>query len=263
MAKGRTIQRDLFGSGDLIDLPVAARLLWVGLIVFADHEGRIRLDPRWLKNRILPETRTRLASIRHWIDTYAARDMIEIDTRPAPERHLSDSCATRDVHETRTSDVVTYGVLKNFRLYHGSTALGREGKVREEKGREGKGTSAPPPRSVQEFARDFKIRWNRLAKEVNLHEIQSLSTTRLGRLQARLREHVDFWSDLARELPKRDEFHVNGRYPTVDQMTRPDYCADFLAGAKNNNGTSGGKSKGVSPKMMAKWKAEEEARKKK
>lgn len=54
MARIRTIKPDFWSHEKVMDCPRDARLLFIGLLNFADDEGRMRLSPRSLKAQIFP-----------------------------------------------------------------------------------------------------------------------------------------------------------------------------------------------------------------
>lgn len=54
MARGRMIDRELFCHEKLMDLDIRIRYFYVGLIVYADDEGRIKANPKYLKAKIFP-----------------------------------------------------------------------------------------------------------------------------------------------------------------------------------------------------------------
>ena len=55
MARIRTIKPEFFTSDDVCMLPMAARLLYIGVWCEADREGRLEWRPRNLKRRYLPD----------------------------------------------------------------------------------------------------------------------------------------------------------------------------------------------------------------
>lgn len=50
----RLITSEIFSNERFGDLPMGARLLFVGMITNADDEGRIKASPRFLKHRVFP-----------------------------------------------------------------------------------------------------------------------------------------------------------------------------------------------------------------
>lgn len=52
--KIRTVKPDFFTSGDATAVSRDARLLWIGLWVFADDAGRLKASVREVKNRVFP-----------------------------------------------------------------------------------------------------------------------------------------------------------------------------------------------------------------
>ena len=54
MARARNIKPGFFRNADLVELPVEARLLFVGLWTLADREGRLEDRPKQIKMEIFP-----------------------------------------------------------------------------------------------------------------------------------------------------------------------------------------------------------------
>lgn len=54
MARGRIIDREIFTHEDLMEMPIEVRYLYHGLIVWADDEGRMKSNPKYLKAKIFP-----------------------------------------------------------------------------------------------------------------------------------------------------------------------------------------------------------------
>ena len=79
MASARMISRDFFTSADLTDLPPAARLLFAGLIVYADDAGVVRHHPRFFQRTLLQGSRISLTLIEQWLDTLRTRNVLRSD----------------------------------------------------------------------------------------------------------------------------------------------------------------------------------------
>lgn len=73
---GRMISRSLYTSGDLVDQPAWVRLLWSGLIVFANEDGMIRDNIRFFSGTILAGLGIRPHRIRNALDTLTERRCI-------------------------------------------------------------------------------------------------------------------------------------------------------------------------------------------
>lgn len=86
MARARLISRDFFTSADLTDLPAPARLLFAGLIVYADDAGIIRHHPRFFQRTILQGLRISLTAIEQWLDMLRTRNVL------APRKLEGVSC---------------------------------------------------------------------------------------------------------------------------------------------------------------------------
>ena len=54
MARARNIKPAFFRNADLVELPVEARLLFIGLWTIADREGRLKDRPKQIKMEIFP-----------------------------------------------------------------------------------------------------------------------------------------------------------------------------------------------------------------
>lgn len=74
--RGRMISRSMYTSGDLVDLPAWQRLLWSGLIVFADNSGMVRDNDVLFRGTLLAGLRHSRDAVRRAIDTFAARSML-------------------------------------------------------------------------------------------------------------------------------------------------------------------------------------------
>ena len=54
MARARNIKPGFFRNADLVELPMEARLLFIGLWTLADREGRLEDRPKQIKMEIFP-----------------------------------------------------------------------------------------------------------------------------------------------------------------------------------------------------------------
>lgn len=72
----RMIWDTIFSSGDLCDLPAAARWLWLGLIIFADDSGLVRENVHFFQRTILFGLRVSRERIRSWLALFEARGML-------------------------------------------------------------------------------------------------------------------------------------------------------------------------------------------
>lgn len=79
MARGRLIDKSLYTNLELGELEIKARYLYIGMIVHADDEGRMKADPRYLKALIFPfDEATRVDSVKTLRDQLAARNLITL-----------------------------------------------------------------------------------------------------------------------------------------------------------------------------------------
>lgn len=85
VARGRIIDRELFRNTDIGDLPIEGRLLYVGMIVHADDDGRMKADARYLTATVFPydppldHNGVLLEmSVREWRDRLADRGLITL-----------------------------------------------------------------------------------------------------------------------------------------------------------------------------------------
>ena len=78
MARGRMIGRGFFTSADLTDQPAWVRILWAGLVVFADDSGLIRDNERFFRGTLLCGLGIRRDRLLSAIGTFIARGMLSI-----------------------------------------------------------------------------------------------------------------------------------------------------------------------------------------
>ncbi len=77
MANARMISREFFTSADLVDLPAAARLLFAGMIVFADDAGVVRDNSVFFARTLCSGIDVRPCRVRGWCDALASRGCIK------------------------------------------------------------------------------------------------------------------------------------------------------------------------------------------
>ncbi len=146
------IDADIFLCADLLTLPPAARLLFIGLIVIADDEGVGRAEPTFLRNKILPQTRSSSTAVQQWLNTLEAREMITLERQDS-------------VSVYRVTNFHRYQKLKYRRE---SSYSSQEDKIRKDKTREDKvpgnyiaATSSPATAEqyplIDEIAMSFAI----------------------------------------------------------------------------------------------------------
>lgn len=76
MGTNRLVNTDVFTSADLIDQPAWVRLLWIGMICFADQTGYVTASEVALNAKVLSGLRIRPHRIRTALDTLATRRCI-------------------------------------------------------------------------------------------------------------------------------------------------------------------------------------------
>lgn len=162
MARIRTIKPEFFTSDDVCILPMAARLLYIGVWCEADREGRLEWRPRNLKRRYLPDDDIDIDSLCQilinaglvvlygeglaYVPTFGKHQHVNpreaVSTLPDPKNH---ACSTRG---PRVSDEeITVSDAQG----------GREGK--ERKGKEHASSDASRKRAPSKTAmpEDFGI----------------------------------------------------------------------------------------------------------
>ncbi|MFQ5443008.1 MAG: hypothetical protein ACE5EK_00175 [Nitrospinales bacterium] len=78
MARERMIYPDMFTDSRFMDLSIQAKLLWIGLIVFADDHGRGRANLKVLKALIFTGHDIDLATIGENLGEISAKSMIKL-----------------------------------------------------------------------------------------------------------------------------------------------------------------------------------------
>lgn len=71
MARGRIIDRSIWTNLQFSAVEVLGRLLYIGMVDFADDEGRMRADPRYLKAHIFPYDDIKIEKIKELRDKLA------------------------------------------------------------------------------------------------------------------------------------------------------------------------------------------------
>ena len=89
----RLISSEIFSHPVLMPLPSTATLLWIGLIVETDGDGRVCVDPKWLKRRLFgSRTRPALSQLERYVDLFESQNMLRTYlglTQNAPSTNLS------------------------------------------------------------------------------------------------------------------------------------------------------------------------------
>jgi hypothetical protein len=73
MARIRSLKPDIWLSPQVMNLPVEARLLFIGLITQADDKGRGTADPRRLKAAVFPGDDVSVSQVADWLDKIATQ----------------------------------------------------------------------------------------------------------------------------------------------------------------------------------------------
>lgn len=74
----RLISSDIFTHPVLLKLPLSATVIWIGLICEADGDGRVCIDPKWLKRRLTSSRpRPSLADVSRFTSAFLADDMLK------------------------------------------------------------------------------------------------------------------------------------------------------------------------------------------
>ena len=156
MARIRTIKPDFFTSGDILNLSLLARLLYIGLWCEADREGRMTWNPRTFKMRYLPAETCKIEKVCAeltdaglvieygpgfaYIPTFALHQHVnprESESRlPAPSEELTRQARVSDATVTHRE----------------------EWEGRERKGREGEGSNPPDGVTLETWADFTKLR---------------------------------------------------------------------------------------------------------
>ena len=74
----RLISSEIFNHPVLMKMPLSATLLWIGLIVETDGDGRVCVDPVWLRRRLFnSRPRPSVADCLRYLDAFVADDMLK------------------------------------------------------------------------------------------------------------------------------------------------------------------------------------------
>jgi hypothetical protein len=77
MATGRMIHRALFTNTELGEMDIQIRFFYVGLVVNADDDGRMKANPKYLKAKIFPfDLGLRAETITNWLHVLHAAKLI-------------------------------------------------------------------------------------------------------------------------------------------------------------------------------------------
>lgn len=176
MPRIRTIKPEFWTSAQVIECSTNARLLFVGLLNFCDDKGRHPASPKQCKAEVFPSDEFTLDDIRRMLDELSTNRLIKFyvveDTEyfyvtgwhhqridrpqepkyPAPfEEHSTNDPRTLDDHSCR---------------------IGREGIVRDSKGKESNRTDKPnesskTPKRKTQLPKDFELTEERKSKAMD------------------------------------------------------------------------------------------------
>lgn len=140
MARIRTVKPELFKNDELAALPVAARLLFIGLFCLSDREGRLEDRPKRIKAEIYPydnidvdDQLTRLQSAG-FIKRYEVGEMKAIQViNFKKHQRITGSEATTP------SEIPPEGGMETPRKHFGNTLETSEKHLGRQEGKEGKG----------------------------------------------------------------------------------------------------------------------------
>lgn len=77
MPRIRTIKPEFYDDAKLCEVPVQARFLFIALWVFADDDGIVRGNAKWLKSKIFPyDDDLRVNSIENWMLSLTKAQML-------------------------------------------------------------------------------------------------------------------------------------------------------------------------------------------
>lgn len=95
MGQKRLIDADVLASPDLAGLSPSGKLLWIGMILSADDEGRLCAEPEWLIRRVFGSSRgIRRQFIADCLAHFEARGMIELYEFTRSKVMQSGECGT-------------------------------------------------------------------------------------------------------------------------------------------------------------------------
>ncbi len=178
MARIRTIKPEFFKNEQLADLPMSARLLFIGLWTLADKEGRLEDRPKRIKVELFPydnldcdKELSRLQSAG-FIERYEVGELkvIQIINFTTHQRITGKESESDSKFPAITEGEKQSGNIGETLGEHPGE---QEGKGKEGKGKEGKGNAPPVVEIIYPFDDDFKTHWEhwKLYKRVE-HKFQ-------------------------------------------------------------------------------------------
>lgn len=161
MARIRTIKPEFFKNEQLADLPMAARLLFIGLWTLADKEGRLEDRPKRIKAELFPYDNLDCEKELSRLHTSGFVIRYEVgDLKVIQITKFTDHQRITGKESETQSRFPEYKEEENQSGNNGETMgkhLGeQEGKGKEGKGKEGKEETASPESPPQSFSIEQK-----------------------------------------------------------------------------------------------------------
>jgi len=155
MAKIRTIKPELWDDEKLGGMKRDCRLLFIGLLSFADDSGVIKSNPTFIKNRIFPyDEDLRVSEVTKWLTALVeARMLIPFDYNKEGYYNIRTFCAHQVIDKRYERHIVPPHIVEELQKMQNTTwshsdnivTTPQEGKGRERKGKEGNRDALPAP----------------------------------------------------------------------------------------------------------------------
>lgn len=153
MARIRALKIGFFHNEELAAFPYQTRLLFEGLWLLADREGRLKDQPKWIKSQVFPfddlDVEPLLDQLAAGPDPFIQRYTVNgrrylhvIEFKKHQRPHHTEPPSTYPPEPSAVANTP-----EEIRSDSGGNPVGREGKGREEEGngvQEGKGRDEPP-----------------------------------------------------------------------------------------------------------------------
>lgn len=226
MARIRTIKPSFFKNEELAELPMTARILFIGLWVLADKEGRLEDRPKRIKAELFPydnmdvdDLLSRLQTAG-FINRYGFGDLkvIQILTFTKHQRITGSEASTK-------SDFPAYSKETNGKQL-GNTeettrTTGKEGKGRERiiGKEEGEEEEIPPP-DLENILPDF-LKKNR----ESVYDQVSGACLNMELFDDNWREVLQLWINYLNILKKpiKNNMQLEATYKQLQDLSRNDY----------------------------------------
>lgn len=224
MARARNIKPGFFTNGDLVELPLHTRLLFIGLWCLADREGRLQDRPKQIKMEVFPADNLDVdASLDElaaagFITRYRVGDRSYIQVvnflkhqRPH-HKEKESTIPAQDMIEAESRSATTPS--PNEKAKHGPASAQKPGKRKSHEPAEGfdEFWAEYPKRVAKE---DAIAAWNKLAPDAELRES----------ILADLRGRQPAWKTTTKKYIPNPATYLNGRRWT-DELPGPDADAD-------------------------------------